>query len=186
MSNIWVTSDLHIGHDREFVWSPRGFTCSADHDESIVEYFNNTVNDEDDVYILGDLMLGDNNYGIGMLKNLKGRLHIVRGNHDTNPRWELYKNLPNVVEMGDALRFKSEGYNFYCSHYPTITSNFEKDSLKQIEINLYGHTHQQTDFYEDRPFMFHCGVDSLSNFPINIEMVINRCKNKVEECIKYL
>lgn len=186
MENIWLTSDLHLGHDREFVWGPRGFTCSADHDESVIENFNKAVDVNDDVYILGDLILGDNNYGMGLLKCLNGKFHIVRGNHDTNTRWELYKTLPNIVEMADALRFKYNKYNFYCSHYPTITANFEKESLKQVEINLYGHTHQQTDFYEDRPFMFHVGLDSCFNHPISIDSIIDRCENKVKECLSYL
>ena len=25
MSKIWITSDLHLGHDREFIWGARGY-----------------------------------------------------------------------------------------------------------------------------------------------------------------
>ena len=25
MSNIWLTSDTHFGHDKDFIWGSRGF-----------------------------------------------------------------------------------------------------------------------------------------------------------------
>lgn len=186
MPNIWLSSDFHFGHDREFIWGPRGFNSIEEHDEEIVKRYNAVVSDEDDVYVLGDLMLGNNNHGIECINRLKGKLHVIFGNHDTDARKTLYKMLPNVVETADALRFKYNKYHFYCSHYPTITSNLEKESLKQVEINLYGHTHQINEFYEDRPFMYHVGVDSNNCHPVLIDDVISRCENKVIECIEYL
>ena len=48
---------------------------------------------------------------------------------------------------GNSVWFKYNGYTFYLSHYPTITSNLEKsDNLKKHIINLYGHTHQKNNF----------------------------------------
>ena len=186
MGNIYVTSDWHFGHSREFIYGPRGFTSIEDHDEAIINNHNSIVTNEDDVYVLGDLMLGNNNHGIECILRLNGKLHIVRGNHDTSARIELYKTLPNVVEVADAIRFKCGKYNFYCYHYPTLTGNLEKETLKQMEINLYGHTHQTNSFYEDRPYMFHCGIDSNACKPVEINKVIELCENKVKECIEYL
>ena len=60
---IYFTSDLHFGHNREFIWGPRGFKSSWEHDETIVKNWNSLITEEDDVYILGDLMLGDNAAG---------------------------------------------------------------------------------------------------------------------------
>ena len=65
MANIWFTSDLHFGHDREFVWKARGFENIEDMNKAIVERFNSKVQPEDTVYILGDSMLGDNTVGEG-------------------------------------------------------------------------------------------------------------------------
>lgn len=187
MSKIWFTSDWHFCHDRAFVYAPRGFSNVHDMNEQILKNHNALVNPEDEVYVLGDLMLNNNNNeGLSYISQLNGKLHIIRGNHDTNTRIELYKTLPNVISVSDAERIKVCQYHFYCSHYPTLTANFEKESLKQVEINLFGHTHQKCDFYEDRPYMFHVGIDSNHNCPIEITDIVNKCEEKVKECIKQL
>lgn len=37
MSKVWITSDLHIGHNREFVYGYRGFASCEEHDAVLVE-----------------------------------------------------------------------------------------------------------------------------------------------------
>lgn len=183
---IWLCSDWHFCHDREFVYSPRGFNSVEEMNETIVRRHNLLVLPEDDVYVLGDLMLGDNEKGIELIKQMNGKLHIAIGNHDTVSRIELYKTLPNIVDIQYVHAFKYRKYNFYCSHYPTLTGNLEAESLHQVAINLYGHTHQMNKFYEDRPYMFHCGMDSNDCYPVNIDDIIVQCKNKITECIEML
>ena len=111
MGKIFLTSDTHFGHDRQFIWGPRGFESVWKMNGAIVENWNKTVNTEDDVYLLGDVMLGDNEYGLTCLKQLKGNIHIVRGNHDTNTRMELYNKCWNVVEITEGQFFKDKFYN---------------------------------------------------------------------------
>ena len=47
-------------------------------------------------------------------------------------------------------------------------------------INLYGHTHQQTNFFNDNPFMYHVGVDSHDCYPVSIDEIIYDIKEKKE------
>ena len=144
---IYFTSDLHFGHDKDFIYKSRGFNSIEDHDNTIIENWNNIVTEDVDIYVVGDLMLGDKEYGLNCLKRLKGKIHIVVGNHDTTNKIDLYSTkLNNVVEIKPIIILKYNKYKFYLSHYPTITSNLEKDSLKDCLINLYGHTHQTTKF----------------------------------------
>ena len=35
MSKVWITSDLHIGHNREFVYEYRGFASCEEHDAAL-------------------------------------------------------------------------------------------------------------------------------------------------------
>jgi calcineurin-like phosphoesterase family protein len=195
MSKIFVTSDTHFGHDREFLWGPRGFTNSREHDEAIIKNWNEVVGPEDIVYHLGDVMLGDNAYGIECVKRLNGYITIIPGNHDTATRIELYKRLPNVtvVEfLTDGLQpaaatMKYKKYNFYLSHHPTMTSNLEKAPyLRMHLINLYGHTHQQKQFYNDTPFMFHVGLDSNNNKPVLLDDAIEIMKQETIKCLEFL
>lgn len=67
---IYVTSDLHFGHAKQFIYEPRGFPNIVDHDEEIIKRWNELVQPEDEVYILGDLMLKDNEHGLECLKRL--------------------------------------------------------------------------------------------------------------------
>jgi len=187
MGKIYFTSDLHFGHDREFIWGPRGFKSVHEMNETIINNWNSIVTPEDDVYVLGDLMLGDNEIGIGLIKRLKGHIHVVRGNHDSDVRIEKYNNCYNIEEVTEGQYLKCGGYTFYLNHFPTFTSNLEKDSsLKHHLINLFGHTHQKTNFYEDIPFMYHVGVDSHNNTPVSVEEIIADIQKKVNECKKFL
>lgn len=183
---IWLTSDLHFCHNREFLFKPRGFNAVWEMNDEIVKRWNEVVAPDDDVYVLGDLMLNSNDVGAYLIQQLKGRIHIVLGNHDTDARIELYKTFCNVVEVVDAKRLRYKNYHFFLTHYPCLTATLEKESLKQCTINLYGHTHQTTNFFNDMPFMYHVGVDSHNCRPVSIDQVIADCEAKVLECKKQL
>lgn len=182
---IYVTSDLHFGHDREFIWKVRGFSSIDEMNEAYVDRWNSLVTNDDDGYILGDLMLGSPE-NIEFIRRLNGKLHIVYGNHDTLFRRDLYNKLPNLVEANWAIVLDYKKYHFYMSHFPTLTGNLEKESLKQMTLNLYGHTHQNSNFYEDRPYMYHVGVDSHDGYPVSLDKIIEEMNDKVEECKGFL
>ena len=185
---IWLTSDTHFGHDREFIWSPRGFKNVWTQDSTIIENWNSVVGPDDEVYHLGDVMLGsDLTYGLKCLKDLKGHIHIIRGNHDSLVRIAAYKNCWNVEEVCDAKYLKYKKFNFFLCHYPTLTTNLEKSpSLKEHLLCLYGHTHQKEKFYNDIPYMYNVGVDAHNCTPILIDDIIEDMKQKVQECMSYL
>lgn len=188
MKKTWFSSDLHFCHDRAFIYEPRGFSSIDEMNEAIVERWNSVVAPEDDVYLLGDLMLNDNEKGIEYLKKLNGKITIINGNHDTNTRIDLYKTCENVVDWGlysDLVTIK--GYKFYVSHYPTLTSNLENGApLRCHVLNLYGHTHQLDNFFKDIPYMYHVGMDSHNCYPVEITEIIESIKEKVSECQAHL
>lgn len=187
MGSIWVTSDTHFGHDRVFVYQPRGFKNIYDHDKQIIKNWNQVVQPNDEVYHLGDVMLGNNDYGISCIKQLKGNIHIIRGNHCTDTRMKLYSECWNVIEVCEAKYLKYKKIGFFLCHYPTITSNLEKDNnIKAHLVNLYGHTHQKTNFYNDIPFCYHVGVDSHDCTPVLLDDIIEEIKTKAKECEKFL
>ena len=133
-------------------------------------------------------MLGDNAHGSEYFSKLNGRIHLVRGNHDTDTRWnKVYPDLPNVVEMcGLAHLLHYRKYHFVLTHWPMMTGNLEKESLHQCTLNLFGHTHSKDKFYEDRPYMYNVSLDANDNTPVLLDDIIERMKAKVQECINYL
>ena len=175
-----------VSHDREFVWKVRGFNSVKEMNETIIQKWNETVSAEDDVYILGDVILGDPD-NIKYVKRLNGKLHIVLGNHDTANREKMYRELSNVVEVAEVgIRLKYKKHHFVLTHYPMMTGNLEKESLKQMSLNLYGHTHQTSNFYNDMPFLYHVGVDSHDCVPVLLDDVIEEMYAKVKECKEFL
>jgi calcineurin-like phosphoesterase family protein len=189
---IFVTSDLHFNHNREFVWKVRGFNAIDEMNETIVKNWNATVGKDDHVYVLGDLCLGGGDLSVlaankMLIESLNGKLHIIRGNHDTESRVRMYETCANVVDdvkWADMLCYK--GYHFYLSHFPTLTGNLEKETLKQCTCNLFGHTHQTTNFYLDMPYLYHVGVDSHNCYPVSLDNIIQEMKAKVKECLAEL
>jgi calcineurin-like phosphoesterase family protein len=188
MSKIFLTSDTHFGHDREFLWGPRGFKSSREHDEAVIANWNSVVGPDDDVYVLGDLMLGDNEWGVECVRRLNGRIFLIRGNHDTDKRWyEVYRNISNKVFIGgwaEVIHYRK--YHFYLSHFPTNTANIEAESLHQCTLNLFGHTHSKEQFREDYPMYYNVALDANDNTPVLLDDIIDRMKAKVQECISYL
>lgn len=180
---IYFTSDTHFCHNRDFLYSPRGFTNVADMNRTIIKNWNTVVTEDDEVYHLGDVMLNDNVEGIRCLKQLNGKIHIICGNHDTEERLKLYENCHNVVEVcyGRPLRFQR--YHFFLSHYPTIASNFDYHKpLMQRTINLCGHSHTSDPFQDwDVGVIYHVELDAHNNYPISILDVLDNIYDKFAE-----
>jgi calcineurin-like phosphoesterase family protein len=192
-NKVWLTSDWHFLHDKEFIWGARGFKSIDEMNEEIIKRHNEVVGSDDIVYCLGDVCLGGGGAEVlekakQFIERLNGKLYILRGNHDTDARVKMLNTCKNVVNCGDyATLIKCGKYHFYLSHYPTLTANLDEGkSLSQIMINLYGHTHQNTNFYRDMPINYHVGVDSHNCYPIEINQIIEDIKNKIKECEEQL
>lgn len=184
MKKIWLVSDLHLGHDKEFIWGARGFKSVEEHDAEIIERWNKVVNAEDDVYILGDLILGDSEAGIEKLKQLHGNIFIIYGNHDTKARQKLYAELPNNFEIcGYATTLKYKKFHFYLSHYPTLTSNNDNDKpLKARVINLCGHTHSDNIYSDmDKGLIYHVDLDANNCYPTLLDDIIINIQDYLTE-----
>lgn len=188
MSRIWITSDLHIGHNRDFVYKDRGFETIEEHDATLVRNWNELVAPEDTVYILGDVMLKNNLsddgflYGMSVLKKLNGRLIVIRGNHDSKEKIEKYTECVNVIKAGDAALYldypETGSYHFYLTHYPTLVSHKKLKQMKTALINLYGHTHQKDRFYNEHPYMYCVCLDAHDMRPALLDDIIEEIKQK--------
>ena len=178
---IYITSDWHFCHDQPFIYEPRGFSSVNEMNEAIVERHNLIVSNDDDVWVLGDLMLNDNEKGIELISKLNGNLHIVCGNHDTDRRKELYKTLPNFITMYDGKMLRYKKYSFMLSHFPTITTNYDDQGITYRTLSLFGHTHSKEKFYNDNPYIYNVAVDAHNCFPVSIEQIITDMKTKAKD-----
>lgn len=179
---IWLTSDLHLFHNKDFIYEPRGFASIEAMNEAIERNWNDTVNNDDEVYILGDLMVGgkavSNEVGMEVVRRLKGKKHIIIGNHDTNTRIKLYQQEASIVEFQYAKMMRYKGRSLYLSHYPTFTANLEHEKPKQWIINFFGHTHTKERFFNGIPFMYNVALDAHDNRPVLLDDALREIKER--------
>lgn len=189
---IYLTSDLHLGHDKDFIYKPRGFNSVDEANESIISNWNSIINEDDLIYVLGDLTLGDIETNIKLIEQLKGKLFVIVGNHDTDNRLNYYSTCHNIIDIQYAYRIKYRKKLFWLSHYPTNTSNdySVSDSNNKIDTtiknrirkeptvwNLHGHTHSNEVFQSDLSYgHYNVALDAHDNKPVNIETIIDDIK----------
>lgn len=182
MERIFVTSDTHFGHNQEFLYGKRGFRSADEMNRELVYRWNQSVREEDVVYHLGDVYLsGDEN--AEWLRQVNGHVRLIRGNHDTDQK---VKRLLNSGAIESAVWADTLSYahkQFYLGHFPTIIGdpNALEKGLRHRMLDLYGHTHQTTSFWNDRPFLYHVGVDSHDLAPVLLDQVIEDMKQKLAE-----
>lgn len=167
---IFFTSDLHIGHDRRFVVQSRGFRTVEDMNRTIIQNIQETVTNNDYLYILGDLCLCPIEEARYWLSQIPGKVTVIIGNHDTDNRIELYEELGFTVQFG--ARMKYDKYHFFLSHFPTLSANEDSKYLSLATINLYGHTHQQMWGSTLSKFAFNVGMDAHYCRPVSIENIL--------------
>lgn len=186
---IWFTSDLHLGHNMEFIYKARGFESLKDMEDFIIKDWEK-VADDDTVYILGDLALGEDfDHIYDILSKLKGNKILYRGNHDTDKKLEFYKEhedvfkLKRVEHADDPIKYGK--YRFLPIHYPCLCFNLEAYPTKTL-INLFGHTHSKELFYNDIPYQYNVACDAHGCALVSAEEIVEDIKTKVKECLKFL
>lgn len=179
MSQIFLSSDYHFNHDREFIYKTRGYNSVQEMNEGLIYKHNSLVSKDDIVYCLGDLSLGKNlQSNKELIEKLNGRIHIITGNHDTVNCIDMYCSCNNVISIEPAAYLTYGKFHFFLTHYPCFTGNMDDMGLKNRIFNLYGHTHQSSNFYNDIFFMYHCGIDSHNGYPVAIDDIIADIKEK--------
>lgn len=176
---IYFSSDLHFNHDKPFIYKARGFENVDEMNTAIIKRFNSVITWDDDLYLLGDHFLGDLKEGISLMNQLPGKIHLVWGNHDTETRKLFLPRCHNVIEVvGFAGMVKYGKYNFYISHYPTITTNFDdyEKPLKNRVLSISGHTHSKNIF--EPCGSYNVAVEAHDCFPVSIDQIINDFKDR--------
>lgn len=112
---IFLTSDLHLCH-KSFVYEPRGFHSAEEMNSAIENNWNELVSEDDDVFVLGDLIFkGERNTlddAMSIVRRLKGRKHLILGNHDGSLKIELYRKENSIVEIESAKYFWYKGHQY--------------------------------------------------------------------------
>lgn len=129
-------SDLHLNHNNVLHFDKRPFKTIEEHNNFIVNQWNNVVKEDDEIYILGDVGFGGSSKIVSIISSLKGKKHLVIGNHDRkllkNPD---FKNLFETISEKKILTLDSK----------RITLNHEPITHYDCQFYggemYYGHVH---------------------------------------------
>lgn len=135
---IRFISDIHFGHKNAIRFDSRPFTTVGEMDLGMIESWNSVVSPGDMTYILGDVSWHDTEHSADLLRRLRGRKILVRGNHDTQVgSYAFFRCFEDVVDYADINAPKSLGGNVVLSHYPLP---FFKGA-HYGKSHFYGHLH---------------------------------------------
>ena len=136
MGKIFYISDLHIGHTNVIKFDGRPFSDIQEMEDTIVKNWNETVTNDDTVYILGDFCWLKENDWIRVLKLLNGSKVLIRGNHDLK---EMSATLRRCFQdVKDYKEIVDNGRKVILCHYPIP---FYKSDYADYVYMLYGHLH---------------------------------------------
>lgn len=161
----------------------RKFKSIEEHDETLINNWNNVVGMEDDVFLLGDISWYNATKTIEIFNHLNGMIHLIRGNHDT----KLLKNRELQSRFIEIVDYKelslSDGKGVILCHYPIPC--FKNHYYGWY--HLYGHVHisfewnmmeqtkyQMTELYDKPCEMFNvgCMVPYMNYIPRTLEEIV--------------
>lgn len=135
-------SDTHFGHQRMLDMQPRPFSSIDEHDEWLIECWNDVITPDDIVYHLGDFAarLHETDRIRTLFGRLNGRKHLVIGNHDVDKKGNLHPTLAALAwdsRPEHGMRTKDAGHDLWMSHYAGRTW----PSSHYGAFHFYGHSH---------------------------------------------
>ena len=155
----WFISDYHFGHNKPFIYQPRGFSNIFDHNESLIGVHNSLIHPGDKVYFLGDFCF-DNNFDF-WLNKLNGKFTFIEGNHDK----DFFKYL-KTTRSSNVESYNHGFIDIKLGEQPVTLCHYAMHSWNKSHFNawhLYGHHHSKTDFGGKT---LNVSVDNLDNKPI--------------------
>jgi calcineurin-like phosphoesterase family protein len=148
---IYVSSDFHLGHQRDFVWQARGYNSAAEHDAGLIKSVNDTVRPSDVLLFLGDFCLNTtlDQYNSYLDKIQCQNIYMLWGNHNNPHEKNVYRKIvgtevevyptkyKNVTYYGHYLEAILGGQFTVLCHYPLYIWN----EMQHGAWMLCGHSH---------------------------------------------
>lgn len=168
MGKIFLISDTHFWHDNIVTYCGRPFEDGADMTEKMIGLWNERVGADDEVYVVGDFILGDPKLTEETLMRLNGHIVLVRGNHDTKAKLDVYARHPDKIEVRDMAYIPYKGVWFVLCHFPLTNPEF----LAMVQQNnsevvvVHGHVHNKMPFYTKEYHSFNVSADVVDFRPV--------------------
>lgn len=165
----WFISDTHFGHTNVIEYSRRPFRDVTEMDESMLLNWNATVAPGDRVFHIGDFLFGEPERHAALLTTLRGRITLVRGNHDGRLLTAIKRGKVHnpFAEIVDYKEITIDRELFVLCHYPMARWNAGHHG----SYMLHGHCHGSMNHENQQRRRLDVGVDNHGFTPINIDTV---------------
>lgn len=190
----FYTSDLHFNHvnilNPEYTRRSQRWATLYEMNEGIIAAYNAIVGEDDEVYVIGDVAMGVRTLAPALITRLRGRKHLVYGNHDMK-KHEVAPHLTGLLgrpggfeSIQESLVVHDEKYRLFLAHIP-------QSSWKPgCHFHLCGHVHEsftRASWVEDKTLpeqgMFvadptglvvNVGIDVSDYKPCSLEQLLAR------------
>ena len=162
----YFIADTHFGHENIITLCNRPFTDLTDMNTTLAQNWNARVRDQDDIYIVGDFWYrGSGDGAVKAAKQLKGRKHLITGNHDkkflSSPAFQ-----EQFVEVEELLSITHDGARIVLCHYPLA----EWEGYYRGSWHIYGHIHNNRNeafaYMKTQERALNAGVEITQYMPV--------------------
>ena len=146
LSNVFFTSDLHFGHSNIIRFDNRPFTSVEEMDAELIKNWNNRVEPDDTVYILGDISWYNDEKTCEIMNQLKGHKILIKGNHD-----RVHGKVKHCFdEITDYKEIKIGEHHIVLCHYPIVFFNRHHYGAYMF----YGHVHNSHEWQMTKNYRY--------------------------------
>lgn len=181
---VWFTSDLHFYHKNICKYCNRPYETIEDMNEGIISNWNSVIKDDDIVYVLGDLGFCGMDKLRPLISQLKGRIRLIQGNHDSDKvvnklldegLIEGISTLCYITIVGDE---ECPNQDLTLCHFPMIDwYNKERGAWM-----VHGHQHQLPETLSCSVKHWDVGLDKNNMMPVSFnQLKINITKQYLYE-----
>ncbi len=152
----YFTADQHFGHANIIKYCDRPFADVAEMNRVMVELWNDIVRPTDEVWVLGDVAMGNRSETLRCVGGLHGRKILLPGNHDTCWRGHrkgagkrslyLESGFERIVD--EEVTLELAGLPVLLSHFPYRNDGPSDESYARFRPAdeggwlLHGHVHE--------------------------------------------
>ena len=184
---IWFISDTHFGHENFLTFRREGgerirpFSSLKEMDETMIARWNERVAENDIVYHLGDVAMGDRVTVLdAIMPRLKGRKRLVLGNHDTAEMGVYRKHFQKITSWRSFDEdLCGPGRSFVACHYPLHESSFRLPGDYGIDgarFCVHGHIHERVI---NHPCYFNVCVEQTNYAPVSLQEILTMMEKRV-------
>lgn len=148
----FFTSDTHFYHKNILNFEDRPYKTVEEMTEGMILTWNQQVKENDLVYHLGDLSLGNTEQTERVLRRLNGNIVLIKGNHDMDKQYKKIGQLGLLHDYHEVgMMLKHNKHQLWLTHYP-----FEI-GLRPRKWSIHGHIHGNESNWLNQ---INVGVDS--------------------------